>query len=93
MPRIRHGTLEPDEIEEVNLGVDVGEVEVMNVDGAEAIYVRTDGEDPEVEGEDSYVIPAVIGSTAIIPVRTAGPTVVKLISAGTVAFSVTAEFA
>lgn len=92
MPAIRHGTLTADTVASVDLGVDVGEVDVCNVDGAAAIYFRVDGTNPTVAGNDSYVIPAALGASARVPVTSDGNTVVKLISVGTPAYSITAEF-
>lgn len=92
MPAIRNGTLTATVVESIDMGVDVGEVDVLNVDGADAIYVRVDGTDPAVGADDSYAIPAVAGAAITIPVRTDGNTEVRLISAGTPAYSVTADF-
>lgn len=63
-------------------------VEVLNVDGAAAVYFTTNGVDPTVGGDGCHVLPAAIGSVEVVD-ETAGPTsVVKLISAGTPKVSV-----
>ena len=67
---------------------DVDEIEVLSHDGAAPIYFTVDGTNPAVEGRASRVIPASISSAQVQP-PTAGPTVVKLISAGTPKVSVT----
>lgn len=61
-------------------------IEVVNRDGAAEIYFRLDGVDPEVEGDNNYVVPAAIGAYAVVGV--AGTVTVKLISSGTPKFSV-----
>lgn len=91
MPRIRHGTLEPLRVGEVNLGVDVGQVEVMNVDGGGELYFRVDGLDPQIGGDDCYVVPAISGASLDVKVTTQGATVVKLVSTGGARYAVMAE--
>ncbi|MFF3998531.1 hypothetical protein ACFYX8_35145 [Streptomyces cyaneofuscatus] len=66
---------------------DVDEIEVLSHDGAAAVYFTVDGTTPVVEGRGSRVIPAAISSAQVEP-PTAGPTTVKLISAGTPRISV-----
>lgn len=64
-------------------------VEVLT-DGAADIYVTVNGATPTVAGTDCYRVPAAAGST-VIDVNAAdasAPVVVKLISAGTPAYSV-----
>jgi hypothetical protein len=84
-----HGlTLTAGQITTVHFPDDVDEIEVLSHDGAAAIYFTVDGADPQVEGRASRVLPAAISSAQVQP-PTAGPTVVKLISAGTPRISVT----
>jgi hypothetical protein len=71
----------------------VGQIEVVNVDGAAAIYFTVDGSTPTVGGKGTFVVPAAIGSRTVRAVAdtttvTAGQApgvskVVKLISSGT----------
>lgn len=65
----------------VTFDQDFEQVEVLNVDGAAAVYFRVGATAPTVEGTGSHVLPAAISSVEV-PVYTSGPTVVKLISAG-----------
>ncbi|MFC9268925.1 hypothetical protein ACFTXJ_14280 [Streptomyces zhihengii] len=84
-----HGiTLTASQICTIQFPDDVDEIEVLSHDGAAPIYFTVDGTDPAVEGRASRVIPASISSAQVQP-PTAGPTVVKLISAGTPKVSVT----
>jgi hypothetical protein len=58
-------------------------VEVMNVTGTAAVFVRFDGVNPTVGGAGCHVVPATAGATILRKPRTSGVTVVKLISSGT----------
>lgn len=64
-----------------------GEIEVVNRDGAAAIFFTTDGTAPTVNGDDCWVLPAAIGSF-IVKSPADAAAVVKLISAGTPQYSV-----
>lgn len=87
MARIVHGTLTADEVTTVTLtDLEYDQLEVMNVDGAAAIYFRVDGEDPEVDGDDCEVVPATI-SVLRVPTP-AVDNEVRLISSGTPKYSV-----
>lgn len=66
---------------------DFNVIEVVNVDGAAAVYFRVGATNPTVAGEGSHVLPAAICSMEL-PVYTAGATVVRLVSAGTPKVSV-----
>lgn len=83
----QHVTLVANTVATLTFDSDAGEVEVLNVDGADAVYVRTDGVAPVVGGTGCDVLPAAIGFVRL-KVSTDGPTVVKLISAGTPKVSV-----
>lgn len=64
-----------------------GSVEVLNVDGAAAVYFTVDAGDPTVEGNGCNVLPAAIGGLVISAASDKSVTV-KLISAGTPKVSV-----
>ncbi|GAA4824475.1 hypothetical protein [Streptomyces ziwulingensis] len=84
-----HGiTLEAGTVTTVHFPDDVTEIEILSHDGAAPIYFTVDATNPQVEGRASRVIPASISSAQVEP-PTAGPTVVKMISAGTPKISVT----
>lgn len=84
----QHFTLTANTVQTVTFTENFGRIEVLNVDGAAAVYVSNDGTDPTVAGTGYNVLPAVIGSVEL-PDATAGiVTVVKLISAGTPKVSV-----
>lgn len=82
-----HATLAADEVTEIVLDEDWNLVEVLNVDGAAAVYFTVDGSEPTVEGAGVNVLPAAIGALSM-GVSTEGGTVVKLISSGTPKVSV-----
>ncbi len=63
-------------------------VEVLNVDGAAAVYFTITGVDPTVAGNTCHVLPAAIGSVELSDTTPGATTVVKLISAGTPKVSV-----
>lgn len=65
-------------------------VEVLNVDGAAAVYFTTNGTDPTVGGDGCHVLPAAIGAVEVNDETAGSTSVVKLISAGTPKVSVRA---
>lgn len=81
----RHGTLAGGEVTEVDLGIDVAAVRVLNRGGpgAEELWARTDpGEaDPDVDDPSSDPVP--VNSWAVLRSGAPGSTVVKLKSVGT----------
>lgn len=90
--RVKNGTLTAATVATVNLDDRYPYVEVVNVTGAAAIYVRTGGVGvcpaPTVAGDDCEVIPAVAGARSRFKAF-GSPTVdVKLISSGTPGYSV-----
>jgi len=87
--RTRHVTLTADEVETVELGINAARIEVLNRDGAAAVWFTTNDDDPTVGGNNTYVLPAAIGAVEV-PDEVKGPSVVKLISSGTPAVSVRA---
>lgn len=73
----------------VTLDKDYDAVEVVNRDGAGAIYFTVDGSAPTIAGDGTYVIPAVIGARKVASVElAAAATVVKLIASAVTAYSV-----
>lgn len=74
----------------VTLDRDYDAVEVVNRDGAGAIYFTIDGTTPTIGGDSTYVIPAVIGARVVPSVELASTaTVVKLIASADTKYSVT----
>lgn len=64
-------------------------VEILNVDGAAAVYATVDGSTPTVAGDGCWVLPAAINSLELDPqVPASGNATVKLISSGTPKVSV-----
>lgn len=84
----QHVTLVAATVSTLTFDEDFAEVEVMNVDGTAAVYYRFDGVAPVVGAAGTHVLPAIAGATGIRKPKTSGPTVVKLISAGTPKVSV-----
>ncbi len=89
MAKTRHVTLTAGQVATVELGVNAARVEVLNRDGAAAVYFTTNDDEPTVGGDNTYVLPAAI-SALDVPDEIKGPSVVKLISSGTPAVSVRA---
>ena len=89
MARVRHVTLTADTVETVELGTNAAMVEVLNVDGAAAVYFTTNDAEPTVGGNNCHVLPAAIGALEVKD-EISGPSVVKVISTGTPAVSVRA---
>lgn len=89
MATVRHVTLVADTVTPVELHINAGRIEVLNVDGAAAVYFTTDGSTPTVAGNDCHVIPAAIASVEVAD-EISGLAVVKLISDGTPKVSVRA---
>jgi hypothetical protein len=83
----QHFTLVADTVTTCTFSSNFGRVEILNVDGAAAVYISTDGSAPVVGGTGYDVLPAAICSVEVAD-QTSGNTVVKLISAGTPKVSV-----
>lgn len=64
-----------------------GSVEVVNVDGAAAIWFSIDGSVPTVGGQNCAVLPAAIGSL-VVTFPPGNPGIVSLISSGTPVYAV-----
>lgn len=84
-----HLTLEADTVATATFQQDYRRIEVTNVTGTAAVYFRIGQAEPAVETTGSHVLPPAISSVEV-DVHTSGPTVVKLISAGTPKVSVRA---
>jgi len=76
-------TLSADTVATVAFDEDFEWVEVLNLTGTADVYFRADGQAPGVAATGSEVVGAAIGAALTVAVPTAGPTMVKLISAGT----------
>lgn len=83
--RAKHATLVASTVDTINLSADHKVVQVHNRDGVSAIYFTVDGTTPTVGGDDILVFPAAIGW---VDVPVGDNAAVKLISAGTPAYSV-----
>ena len=77
----RHITLTANTVSTVILDSDYVRVEVVNVDGAAAVYFTVNGAEPTVKGNGTHVLPATIGRLLVDP-SGAQSTTVRLISAG-----------
>lgn len=88
----RHATLAADTVTTLTFLTDYARIEVANVDGAALVYFTVDGTTPGIAATGSQVLPAAIGAVELSPriqgAPHSGPTVVKLISAGTPKVSV-----
>lgn len=82
-----HLTLTAATVDQVTLPGNYGRVEVLNRDGSDEIYFTVDGATPTVGGDGTHVLPAQIGAV-VVPSSGRGATVVRLISAGTPAYSI-----
>jgi hypothetical protein len=58
-----------------------GYVDVINVDGGGIVYVRVDGTNPTVGGDNSYVVPALKDAKVTIPLDETSVTVRLIASA------------
>jgi hypothetical protein len=83
---VTHQTLAAATVDTVTLALDFNQVEVLNR-GTTDIYFTADGTTPTVGGNDCQIVLA--GGGVKVDVPTAGATVVKLISSGTPAYTVT----
>lgn len=80
-------TLAANIVDTVTFPRDLDQVEVLS-DGAAALYFTVDGSTPTIAGQATYELPAGIKSKRTVTVRSAGNTVVKLLSTGTPKYSV-----
>lgn len=85
----KHLTLAASTVDSITFSVNPKTVEVLNRDGAAAIFFTVDGSTPTVGGDDCFAVPAAAGAALAVDAPSTTGTVVKLISAGTPAYSVT----
>ncbi len=90
MASVRHATLVAATVSTVNLTTNGSRIEVVNLDGAAAVYFTTDGSTPTVAGNDCHVLPAAISAVEVADETAGTNSVVKLISSGTPTVSVRA---
>lgn len=83
----QHATLTANTVLPIVFDQDYDRIEIVNVDGAAAVYFRVGQTNPGIAAEGSQVLPAAIGSVEV-DVTTSGGTEVRLISAGTPKVSV-----
>lgn len=77
----QHATLVANTVTTLTFAAREDHVEVLNVDGAAAVYFTVDGSTPSIGGTGSHVLPAAIGSFDVAVPSIV--TTVKLISSGT----------
>jgi len=82
----RYATTVADVVSTVTFGQDYEVVEIVNLDGVEA-SARVGATAPEAGATGTEVLPAAIGVLRL-PVKTSGPTVVKLLSSSSGRFCV-----
>jgi hypothetical protein len=83
----KHATLGASTVDTVTLGSDCNNVEVYNRAATVDIYFTVNGATPTVAGDNTYAVGP--GTALLVSVPTSGATVVKLISTGANAYSVT----
>lgn len=86
MAATAHGYLTADEVTTVSVDARAAGVEIVNRSPPGAIWVRFDGQDPQIAGAGSYVV---LGARSFEPGRR-GAVTVKLISDADRAYSVEA---
>jgi hypothetical protein len=87
--RIQHQTLTASTVDTVTFDADYTYVEIVNRDGAAEIYATVDsGITPTVGGAGCDVLPAGMSSLIVNASGYGSPTSIKLISAGTPAYTV-----
>lgn len=80
-----HGTLTADEVTTVEIDAGYSSLEIVNRDMQGAIWVRYDGEDPEIAGSGSFVV---LGARTLSVGRRRSATLVKLVSDADRSYSV-----
>lgn len=87
--RIVSATLTAGTVDTITLDTDYTAVEILNRDGAAEIYATTDGgPTPTVGGDNCDALPAAVGSLTVDASAFGVPTIVRLISSGTPAYTV-----
>lgn len=87
----RHGTLTASTVATVTVSGDYRTVDVWNLTGTAAIYFTLDGSTPTVQGNDTFVVPAAVGSVRLLSPAVDTALTVKLISSGTPSYSVVTD--
>lgn len=82
-----HQTLVGSTVDHVGVTGLFQQVMVTNRTGTSEIYVRLDGTDPTVGGQESFVLPAAVCSR-VFDVDPTHALIVRLISSGAMAYSV-----
>lgn len=88
MANPQHATLTAGTVTTITLDDPARRVEIINVDGAAAVYVTVDGSTPAVAAAGCWVLPGSINRMVLGPATGGGIKIVKLISSGTPAVSV-----
>lgn len=88
MASTKHVTLVAATVTTVTLTVNAGRIEVVNVDGASAVYFTVDGTTPTVAGDNTHVLPAAICALEVQDETAGVNSTIKLISVGTPKISV-----
>lgn len=89
--RSASGTLTANTVDTVTLSDNASRIQVTNRSGASEIYFSIDGTTPTVGGDDTFILPAAIGSRVVSSDDVGVDiTTVKLISTGTPTYSVEA---
>ncbi|MBF9135298.1 hypothetical protein I0C86_41340 [Plantactinospora sp. S1510] len=83
----QHVVLAADTVRTVTLDQDYYEVEVAMIADPATLWFRADGQAPVAMGDGTHVLPAALSFLSLRP-GSSGPTVVKLLSAGTPTVSV-----
>lgn len=78
----QHATLVADTVTTISHTGAHNRIEVLNVDGAAAVYFTVDGTTPTVAGTGCEVLPAAIGAVTVDEQSTGTTSTVKLISSG-----------
>jgi hypothetical protein len=86
--RIFNGVLTADVVTTITADASCVEARVVNMDGAQPIYIRTDGTDPQAPWDDCEALPAAIGFVVVRLTRKGVPSTVKMVSSGNTAYSV-----
>ncbi len=87
--RIIHGKLTANQVEVVSPGTLRQQARVLNIDGAERIYIRGDGIDPAPPWDDCEIIPAAMGYVTVkLRADKDGDSEVRLRSPGTPEYAV-----
>lgn len=83
MARAKTVTLTADTVATVTIEASSPAVEVVSVDGAAAVWVRNDGTNPTVAGDDCEPVVAAASSLVLYHPTGGGAHEVRLISSGT----------